>query len=188
MKPRHLIALGVAAVALVASFLMPRVDAAVVRDARGCPRSGDVPAPEHIRVTRSAILCVLNAERAKHGLPALARNRLLERSSQRHSDDMALRKFFGHETPEGTGSHTRINLAGYLLPWTGENIYWGEGPKSTPVGAVEGWMNSPGHRANILRPQYTEVGVGVAHEAPKRGVTGPVAVYTTNFGGPPAPG
>lgn len=188
MKPRHAIALGVAVVALLASLLLPKVDAASVPDAQGCPHSGDLPAPREIQVTRSAILCVLNAERAKHGLPALTRNPLLERSSQRHSEDMALRRFFEHETPEGVGSHTRMNLAGYLLPWTGENLYWGTNAASTPVGALDGWMKSPGHRANILRPQFTEVGVGIAYDAPKIGVTGHSAVYTTNFGGHAAPG
>ena len=183
MKRRHVIALGVAAAVLLGSFLMPKVDAALVPDAEGCPGSGDLPTQERIQATRAAILCVLNVERARHGLPALTRNPLLELSSQRHSQDMALRKYFEHDTPEGVDSHTRINVAGYLQRWTGENLYWGTGPKSTPVGAIEGWMKSPGHRANILRPQYTEVGVGIAHAAPKRGVTDHAAIYTTNFGG-----
>jgi uncharacterized protein YkwD len=168
---------------LLGSFLMPRVDAALVPDAAGCPRSGELPKPKDIEVTRAVILCVLNAERAKHGLTALTRNPLLELSSQRHSDDMALRNYFEHDTPEGVDSHTRMNVAGYLRPWTGENLYWGTGPKSTPVGAIEGWMKSPGHRANILRPEYSEVGVGIAYDAPERSVTDHAAVYTTNFGG-----
>jgi uncharacterized protein YkwD len=183
VKVRHLIALGVGVVALVGSLLMPKVDAASVPDAAGCPRSGEMPARGDLDVTRAAVLCVLNAERAKHGLAPLTRNPLLELASQRHSEDMALRKFFEHDTPDGVGSHTRMNLAGYLRPWTGENLYWGTGHKGTPVAAIEGWMNSPGHRANVLRPQFTEVGVGVAYDAPKRGVTDDGAIYTTDFGG-----
>jgi uncharacterized protein YkwD len=65
---------------------------------------------------------------------------------------------------------------------TGENLAWGSRAEATPVRVVEGWMESPGHRANILRPQFTEVGVGVAHEAPKVSVGGRVGVYTTDFG------
>ena len=44
-------------------------------------------------------------------------------------------------------------------------------------------MKSPGHRENILRPEFTEIGVGIAYESPKAGITDPGAVYTTNFGG-----
>jgi uncharacterized protein YkwD len=57
----------------------------------------------------------------------------------------------------------------------------------TPVKAVEGWMDSPGHRENILRPQFAEVGVGVGLDTPRPGDHGRSAVYTTDFGGPSTP-
>jgi uncharacterized protein YkwD len=161
------------------------VDAAPARmpDAPGCPRSGELPRPADIEVTRAAILCLLNAERAKHSLQPLQRNAVLELASQRHSDDMATRKYFAHDTPEGADPQARMTAAGYRLPWTGENLYTGTGTKGTPVAALKGWMKSPGHRENILRAQFLEVGVGVAYEFPKRGDTRPAGVYTTNFGG-----
>jgi uncharacterized protein YkwD len=82
-----------------------------------------------------------------------------------------------------------VRAAGYSLPgaWVGENLHWGTEANATPVKAVEGWMKSPGHRANILRPEFTEVGVGVAYEAPINGSHGRSAVYTTDFGGRVAP-
>ncbi|HMJ97666.1 MAG TPA: CAP domain-containing protein, partial [Thermoleophilaceae bacterium] len=60
---------------------------------------------------------------------------------------------------------------------------WGEGMEATPVRIVKAWMKSPGHRENILRPEFTEVGVGVAYDAPIAGPVSPVGVYTTDFGG-----
>jgi uncharacterized protein YkwD len=66
---------------------------------------------------------------------------------------------------------------------TGENLAWGTHANATPVRIVDGWMNSAGHRENILRPQFTEVGVGVAYDAPTAASVTPVGVYTTDFGG-----
>ena len=188
MQLRHATLLAAALVALLVTGLRPEraVDAAPAPapDAPGCPHSGDLPRPADIEVTRSAVLCLLNAERARHGLHPLERNLLLEQSSQRHSDDMATRKFFSHDTPEGADPQARIKAAGYPLPWTGENLYMGTNAAASPVEAHESLMSSPGHRANILRPQFTQVGVGVAYSSPKRGYPDPAGVYTTNFGGP----
>ena len=191
MGSRGSIGVAVAALVLLGALLIPRghvtstVEAAPVRDAEGCPHSGAVPAREHIDQTRTAILCLLNRERARHGLAPLTRNAILELASQRHSENMATRDFFEHETPEGIGSAARMVEAGYprLGTWLGENLYWGEEAKATPVKAVEGWMHSPGHRANILRAEFAEVGVGVAYDAPIAASRLRSAVYTTDFGG-----
>ena len=98
---------------------------------------------------------------------------------------MALRNFYAHETPEGSDPSTRVAGAGYPIPGAsvGENIHWGIEANATPVRIFRDWMESHGHRENILRPEFTEVGVGVAHEAPKLEVEGRVGVYTTDFGG-----
>jgi uncharacterized protein YkwD len=166
--------------------LMPRVEAALVRDAPGCPHSGDVPTRKKIGATRGQIVCLLNQERARHGLPMLRYNSLLELASQRHSEDMAARNFFAHNTPDGVDPQARMAAAGYSLVGrhTGENLYWGEEMHAPPVSAIKSWMNSPGHRANILRPDFAEVGVGVAYEAPFADAHGRSGLYTTDFGGP----
>ena len=102
---------------------------------------------------------------------------------------MGVRKFFAHKTPDGVDPGRRMEAVGYPVSSTatGENLAWGTGAEATPVRIVKGWMNSPGHRENILRPSFTEVGVGVAHDAPKRDVQGRAGVYTTDFGGPLRP-
>ena len=165
--------------------MTPKVEAALVRDAEGCPHSGAVPTREHIAETRTAILCLLNKKRAEHGLAALQPSPVLELASQRHSEDMATRNYFEHDTPDGIDSAARIVAAGYprVGTWLGENLYWGEQAKATPVKAVEGWMHSPGHRANILRAEFAAVGVGVAYDAPIPASHLRSAVYTTDFGG-----
>jgi uncharacterized protein YkwD len=187
VRPREIVTLIIAAGALGGAFLLPRVEAALVRDADGCRGSGDMPTRSNLESTRAATLCLLNRERARHGLAPLRRNPILELASQGHSEDMAARNFFAHETPDGADPGARMAAAGYPVTaaTTGENLAWGEESKSTPVRIVQAWMDSPGHRANILRPKFTEVGVGVAHESPTASVDHRVGVYTTDFGGPP---
>jgi uncharacterized protein YkwD len=177
------VGLAVAAVVAVAAVLLPRGEAASVPDAEGCPTSGALPRASEIESNRQAIMCLLNAERAKHGLVPLRQHPLLELAAQRHSDDMVRRRYYEHETPDGVDPQMRMSAVGYAPPWTGENLYTGTGTEATPVRALKGWMESPGHRANILRPEFTEVGVGIGYESPKPGITDPGAVYTTNFGG-----
>jgi uncharacterized protein YkwD len=174
---------GLVGAAILGVFALPRVEAALVADAPGCPRSGEIPTRSNVKSTREAILCLLNAERAKQGLQPLRRNALLELASQRHSQDMADQDFFAHVTPGGADPGDRVRSTGYGLPWVGENLLWGIEADATPVKALEGWMNSPGHRAAILDANFTEVGVGVVPDSPESGVHGRAAVYTTDFGG-----
>ena len=183
MEARGRVSVLIAAIAVLGAVAVPRISAHRVPDAAGCPGSGALPRASDIESNRQAILCLLNSERAKHGLVPLRPQPLLELASQRHSDDMVRRKYYEHETPDGVDPQMRMSAVGYAPAWTGENLYTGTGTESTPVRALKGWMESPGHRANILRPEFTEVGVGIAYESPKPGVEGPGAVYTTNFGG-----
>lgn len=84
-------------------------------------------------------------------------NRLVT-AAQQHSDDMARRGYISHTTPEGVTFDERISRAGYPAP-AAENI--AKGPRSAER-VVALWMNSPGHRANILNCAFTAIGVGVA--------------------------
>ncbi|WP_275461983.1 CAP domain-containing protein [Streptomyces noursei] len=101
---------------------------------------------------------LVNAQRAQHGCAPLTADPHLTAAAQGHSDDMAARNYYAHETPEGVDPGTRMTRAGF--PWMswGENIF--KSPKD-PATAVDGWMNSPGHRANILNCAYKATGVGV---------------------------
>jgi len=130
--------------------------------------------------TRALTLCLLNEERARHGLPGLRHDRRLEVSSQGHSNDMARREYFEHHTPEGVEPYQRMLAAGYPAnnAYTAENIAWGEGSESSPAEIMDSWMHSPPHRDAILHPGLVDVGVGVA-------IAPGAATYATNFGGPP---
>ncbi|WP_344573277.1 CAP domain-containing protein [Streptomyces lunalinharesii] len=101
---------------------------------------------------------LVNAQRAQHGCAPLTVDPHLTAAAQGHSDDMAARNYYAHETPEGVDPGTRMTRAGF--PWMswGENIF--KSPQD-PATAVDGWMKSPGHRANILNCSYKATGVGV---------------------------
>jgi uncharacterized protein YkwD len=165
--------------------LQNRVDTALVRDDPGCPHSSEFPSANGDPAGRQQILCLLNLERAKYGLPAFREEIHLDQAAQVQSNDIAARDFFAHVNPDGRTPADRIAAAGYpRSPMTGENILWGEEREATPVRAVRSWMHSPGHRANILRPQFTEIGIGITRGAPQK-VRGRAAVYATAFGGGP---
>ncbi|MFE2011435.1 CAP domain-containing protein [Streptomyces sp. NPDC059491] len=104
------------------------------------------------------VIALVNAERAKAGCGALTANATLTKAAQGHSDDMAARDFFDHTNPDGASPGDRVTAAGY--PWStyGENIAMGQ---SSPEQVMESWMNSPGHRANILNCDFKEIGVGI---------------------------
>jgi uncharacterized protein YkwD len=141
--------------------------------------------------TRQLTLCLLNEQRAARGLAPLARRPQLELASQRHSEDMIARRFFEHDTPDGVDPQSRMLAAGYPShnAMTGENIAWASGWRASPFEIVDLWMHSPPHRENILRAEFTEIGLGVARGAPATPHSSdPSWTYTTDFGGPPVLG
>jgi uncharacterized protein YkwD len=117
------------------------------------------------------MLEMVNAERATHGLKPLKPDPELVQVARAHSRDMFARGYFSHVTPEGKELSHRIRQArlGYLV--AGENLALAQ---TLPL-AHQGLMNSPGHRANILRPQFGRLGVGVM-DGGKRGL-----IVTQNF-------
>lgn len=118
--------------------------------------TADLRDPE--AVSRQMLVRV-NAERKKAGLRPLRLNSELARSAQRHAEDMLARGYFDHKSPSGTTVRERSRAAGYNWGAIGENIAFGQ----TSVGeVVETWMDSPGHRKNILSPNFSELGVGLA--------------------------
>ena len=129
--------------------------------AAGCP-DADAPVDS---VSQSAFAdsvgCLVNVERAKAGLPAHTREARLDRAAQAHSQDMAARGYFDHFTPEGRGLAERIAAVGYTARYASENIARGA---STPATVVQTWMQSAGHRANILSSRNSQMGVGVVSE------------------------
>jgi uncharacterized protein YkwD len=98
---------------------------------------------------------------------------------------MDARNYFDHTSRGGASFVDRIRRTRYLKGargWVvGENIAWGSGSLATPRSIMRAWMNSPGHRANILNRRFREIGVGIAKGAPAAGV-GNGATYATSFG------
>jgi uncharacterized protein YkwD len=102
-----------------------------------------------------------NGQRAKHGCSALRVDSHLRAAARRHSKDMHLRNYFEHDSLGGGTPWARIKALGYALPGA-ENIAKGY---ATPKAVVDGWMKSPGHRANILNCGLKAVGIGVEYGA-----------------------
>ncbi|MEU1271175.1 CAP domain-containing protein [Streptomyces sp. NPDC005799] len=117
-------------------------------------------------LTRTATQVVerTNRERAGAGLPPLAVDPVLTSAAQAHSADMMARAFYSHTSPEGRQPWDRAAAAGSTRRTIGENIACGQ---RSPAEVVDGWMHSPGHRANILKPDFTHIGVGFAGGGPK---------------------
>jgi uncharacterized protein YkwD len=144
----------------------------------GCAGADTIPGST--RRARHAILCLLNGERTSRGLRRVHLNHKLSVAAKRHSRDMVKRRYFDHTSPSGSTFTGRVSSAGYRFRSLGENIAWGSGSLATPRSIMRSWMNSPGHRANILRGKFREIGIGVATGTPV-GISGG-AVYTTEFG------
>lgn len=100
---------------------------------------------------------LVNAERAKAGLPALKLNWELSRVARIKSQDMHDKKYFSHQSPTYGSPFDMIKKFGISYRAAGENIAQGY---ATPQAVMTGWMNSPGHRANILNSSFTQIGVG----------------------------
>lgn len=73
---------------------------------------------------------------------------------------MACNNFFSHTGSDGSSPWDRAVRAGYTFTLIGENLYMGSGTYNDPQAVVQTWLNSPGHRANMLNPDYVHIGVG----------------------------
>jgi uncharacterized protein YkwD len=153
-----------------------------VAAAGACASTSANPAPSNLGALNGSILCLLNAERAAKGLPALHSSRQLRTAAQGWARRMVAARFFAHEAGRST-LQSRVRRTGYIHGnWSlGENIAWGSGALATPQAIVNGWMHSPGHRANILRGQFRDIGIGIKLGAPGQGLSGG-ATYVTDFG------
>jgi len=153
----------------------------------GCANTNLKPTRANLELVRTAVLCLHNRERARHGLPRLRENPLLRRAAERHTDNMVSERFFDHTSPSGSTMVERIRRTGYTKrarSWAlGENIAWGSGSLATASQIHRSWMGSPGHRANILQRSFREIGIGIESGLPVRlSAAQSGATYTTDFG------
>lgn len=106
------------------------------------------------------VLKLVNQERAKAGLPALKLDKSVEKAANVRAEEIV--SSFSHTRPNGTSFSTAIKESGAKFNGAGENIAWGQ---KTPKQVMDGWMNSEGHRANILNKKFTKIGVGYYQNA-----------------------
>jgi len=167
-------------VALLVSLMF--LAAASPASAAPCSNPDLMPSTSNVSKIRSAVRCLLNRERTLRAITELKPKRTLMKAAQKHGDSMVRRRFFGHVAPSGSTPQRRIRAAGYVGDYLGENLAWGAGVNATPRQTVVYWMNSSGHRRNILDPEFRYGGIGVAVGEPQGG---PGATYATTFGGRP---
>ncbi len=127
------------------------------------------------------VVQLVNQERARAGCAPLAIHSALVRAALEHSTDMALNDFLSHTGSDGSQPWDRMTRAGYNWSQAGENIAAGY---SSPESVVQGWMNSPGHRGNILNCAFRDTGVGYYYLAQDTGTVNYHHYWTQVFGTP----
>ncbi|MGI8802921.1 MAG: CAP domain-containing protein [Solirubrobacteraceae bacterium] len=154
--------------------------------ASACQDTTLIPTQANVGRVAAATLCLVNQQRTSRGLAAFRSDANLARTATQHSLDMVARNYFGHVSPGGSTPLDRIRSSGYLHAnqsfSVGENIAVATGSLGTPAGIVQMWMNSPGHRANILNAAFRDTGMGVAPGAPASVGRGAGGTYTQDFG------
>ena len=170
--------------AAVAALAALALCAPATAQADDCAGADVVPAADNVAVVGQATLCLLNQQRAANGIGPLVENAALTTASAGYSQRMVAQGFFAHESPDGGTLVQRLTAVGYLGgddAWVvGENIGWGQASLATARSMVDAWMNSPGHRENLLSADYSQVGLGLALGTPTDQTWG--ATYTTDFG------
>jgi uncharacterized protein YkwD len=135
---------------------------------------------------RQAVLCLINRQRSDAGRRPVHNDGRLRRAALRHSSAMVSGGFFSHTSPGGRGMLQRIRAAGYLRGaedwYVGENLAWGQGRLSSPAVTVDGWVQSEAHRHNLLRPSFTEIGIGIARGTPAAAGDSTGVTVTTDYG------
>jgi uncharacterized protein YkwD len=123
------------------------------------------------------LIALMNQERAGRGLETLEEQPQLTAAARSHSADMACRNYFSHTGLDGSSPFDRMARAGYVFSAAAENLAAGH---ASPQAAFDGWMDSPGHRDNLLNPDYVHVGVGYAfHPGSQYG-----SYWTATYGAP----
>lgn len=138
-----------------------------------CANTDLAATPDNLDLIRDAVACLHNRTRAQKRRRALAHNGALAEAAAGHAGDMVTRGYFDHSTPEGSYFDQRIRATGYTRGangWKiGENLAWASDGLAKPAELMRSWLASSGHRANILKADYRELGLGVAFGTPSGG-------------------
>jgi uncharacterized protein YkwD len=171
--PRRLLAITAATVAVMA---------AAGPAYASCPGDSTVPSANNLPVVKAATLCLINQQRTQAGLVPVVSNPTLEGAATSYSQRMVAQGIKAHIAPDGSDPIDRLLAAGLSSIqslFVGENLGYATGVLGTPASMVQAWMNSPGHRANILAVPFREIGIGLALGIPSSRTVG--ATYTTEF-------
>jgi uncharacterized protein YkwD len=172
-------------IAIVLAFCLVALLAPSAASAAGCANANTLPGDGSEATLSKAAVCLINKERTQRGMRGLRTNRRLSRAAASHTRDMIRQHYFEHVSQTGQNVVDRLLNTGYLgkvRSWfVGENLAWGIGTLSTPRQIVTSWMNSPGHRRNMLNRRFREIGIGVVFHAPTQNAR-VATTYTTTFG------
>jgi uncharacterized protein YkwD len=140
-----------------------------------------------MRSLEQDVLYNLNLLRREHGLAPLRLSSSLSAAARQHSDEMASRGYFSHDSANGSSFDRRIShfypIAGRHYWSVGENLLWSS-PDVSASGAIDMWLNSPEHRKIMLTARWREVGLAAVHESSAPGSYGgrEVTIVTADFG------
>ncbi|WP_341368730.1 CAP domain-containing protein [Yoonia sp. BS5-3] len=129
----------------------------------GSAATRDCVAPDNVNALATEIAAGVNANRRAAGEAPLRFNRRLGQAAMVHACDMQVHDFFDHRGSDGSNSQRRVRAAGYDDCIVAENIAWGY---PQPAQIITGWMNSAGHRRNMMHPRIEEFGIGIT-QGPK---------------------
>jgi uncharacterized protein YkwD len=173
-----------AALALAALVLL----AAAPGTAQAAECKGADNAPSQLKKDRAEhiILCLINRERADHGLGDLRKESAQAKAARKHTKLMVRQRCFSHQCSGEGDLVARVERTNYLpcnCYWgVGENLAYGEGSEGSPRSLFKAWMNSAPHRANIINGRYEHIGIGIVWGTPTSGSQRGSATYTTTFG------
>lgn len=118
-----------------------------------------IPQIDNVKSVENEVVRLVNVERSKNGLSPLTQNWELSRVARYKSQDMINKNYFSHTSPTYGSPFDMMKNFGIKYSTAGENIAYGQ---RTAADVMNSWMNSPGHRKNILSPNFTQIGVGLA--------------------------
>ncbi|MCT4619157.1 MAG: SafA/ExsA family spore coat assembly protein [Marinisporobacter sp.] len=121
----------------------------------------NIPTIQDVKALENEVIKLVNIERSKKGLPALKSNWQLSRCARYKSQDMINKNYFSHQSPTYGSPFKMMESFGLKFSSAGENIAKGQ---RTPQEVMNSWMNSSGHRSNILSSSFSEIGVGLAKD------------------------
>jgi uncharacterized protein YkwD len=175
---RLIIAIGLVAISVLV--------VAAPAQAGGCA-GANTPAPRlSTGQLESTVICLINEERAAADQKPVRSNGSLHQAGLAHSEEMVSQGYFDHTSPVGVTCIDRILATPYLRGarrWLlGENLIWGLGSSSSARRLVEGWMESPPHRANLLRGRFREIGVAAVRGTPSDASDSSAVTVSSEFG------